>query len=275
MVKRPLPLGILMLILASGVPAGAQDTTPPAPGDMLWLRASEQPTPENFTTYPPDASEATVIELTLRNITSTVVQWRGPVPDRWDVGSDDRPAADVWIQGLDRVVPIADPRGDPDAVGKVMVVVELYRGDATEPFAAGATEVEVDRLTPVETPRHVHVDLQVERETSFTPGDAGFVFRVLIPGYVRPEHTLQLHLGSVDTPSSVTLPGFPTEAFRAWEEAERAERACAEAILQKRTCHVPDEGDPGRQHTPAVGVLPTLLILGFLVQRRFNTIRCR
>lgn len=199
-------------------------------------------------------------------------------PEPWTLEAGANVQAIVHFANLDRVpVGIANP-DDPLESGKLRIDAVLTKGSYKE-AARGTAYLEPSAVGDnAEARVTIAMDVPEETQWNTTPGDAPAVeLQIHLHGLVRRDDPPTITTGAVDVDSRLVLPGFPLEAFQAWEENESMADACMQRLIQQEQCEqAVDPLDnatrslPGASAEAPVHVLPLLFVLvaALLVRRR-------
>ena len=273
---RPWLPVVLVLLLCFAGSAVAQDAPP-----TLYLAG---PTPTgsisflNFSSYPPNATNPTPIPPAPIGLTAANWTWTmSRVPVDWTLVAGTRVEGVFFIEQLDSTAPIANPVSDPDGIGRLKVTFDILNGDPASPVGSGFVLLDSAMIAQDPGVQEIRITAEVSADSTYfsTPGESlMFGIRVGVTGRMAPDDPAFVLVEGLATPSRIEVPSFPLAAFRAWEDAERAEVECNARILQGLPCEPIPPEEPARESPPA-GVLGLLAVLGAaarLARQRIPTV---
>lgn len=264
----------MLLPAASSEAAVAEDLYLLPPTDGTWT----------FTTFTPEAAEPILVEPF--DVVVPRFMWTWDVsrsPTDWRLTPDDRVEATLFLEGLERVVPVSEPRADPHEIGRIKVQVDLFiAGDTTSD--TGIFQYLIDPSSYGNATGHVMLDPRplgggIEEVTVVLEAADTFevaknldvALRVSVSGVTPAEERPRIALGGTESPSRFLVSSFPWAELHEQERVEKERRACLERILLKESCETPPapEGPVDAAESPALGVpLAVLALIGAAVSSR-------
>lgn len=223
----------------------------------------------NFTTFPSNETNPFSMRPTLSQPADGRVEWWWSLfwlPENGTVAAGTRIEAVVYV-AFGGTLPVPDPLAPTDAAA-YRVTGALDTEGTT--FAAGETAVPVPVDPMPESAVHeVTIVMDVTDDASLpTQGDDGttpvFRFIVGLEGVTTSTQANPLvFVASSDTPSRISVPGFPWQAYHEFESEALALEACHERVLQQQPCE--DETTPSTTQEGGGAFLGGGPGIGFLV----------
>jgi len=212
--------GALLLVAAlSGRSSPNDDAAAP---DILWL-GDYDPLAfnHNFTTHGPDGEPGHTV-AGADYPTQTVWMWSsGALPSDWSLSPDNPVLAVLFVSGLADAYAVPTLGADMDGPLVIDVNVELLRiGAGSGEVAGGSGSIAFDPLAPAPEPVEVRATLVPYGNVTFHAGSDGdgLALVVSIPARGRTHSPLRLHVLGEGEASYLSMPGFPVDGFRTWED---------------------------------------------------------
>lgn len=284
--QRTLLALLAVVLVAQPVHAHGGEEGDPPERDILWFRhisVAYQFT--NFTTHPPSGEGYThpPVKHTERGSWS----WRTTgVPERWEVPAGTELVLVAYVSGLDQADILYVPSGDRSRPLGVAFEAELWGPYGHGTLARGEHVLPVDPLDPPAEIVRVEIPLVTEEGAVFGDEDPLQV-DLHVYGRGRKYTPLRLHIQGEDAATHLVAPGFPVDAFRAWEESMPLS-VCIDHKLRGDECvgywdgglngrnrTAQDEESTGQRHDAGVGgglaVAGVGVALGLAAWRRRST----